>query len=121
MTEYAERSPIELGEYYTTHIMAMTAEELHDKSSIAAELAYRDKYIAELEEAIYEWREERDSVREEREQLKAENQRLRNALETAWERMDRARKILTDGKPSKHNNWGMLDTTLDRQALEKKI
>jgi len=49
MTEYAERSPRELGEYYTTHIMAMTAEELHDKSSIAAELAYRDKYIAELE------------------------------------------------------------------------
>jgi len=114
MTEYAERSPIELGEYYTTHIMAMTAEKLHDKSSIAAELAYRDKYIAELEEAIYEWREERDSVREEREQLKAENQRLRDAckqVEEWW--------LRDEMNSSGYGAPACLFAV--RQALEKKI
>jgi len=48
---YATRDIIDQGEFYTRHVMAMTAEGLHDKSSIAAELAHRDRYIAELERA----------------------------------------------------------------------
>ena len=48
---YATRDIIGQGEFYPRHVMAMTAEGLHDKSSIAAELAHRDRYIAELERA----------------------------------------------------------------------
>ena len=49
---YAERDVEALdkmGGYYMRHVMAMTAESLHSKSAIAAELAWRDKRIAELE------------------------------------------------------------------------
>lgn len=49
---YAERDIMQLdkaGNYYCKHLMAMTAEGLHSKSDIAAELAYRDSVIAELE------------------------------------------------------------------------
>jgi hypothetical protein len=33
---------------YSTHMLAMTAEDLHSKADIARELAYRDKQIAVL-------------------------------------------------------------------------
>jgi len=35
--------------YFSRHLMAMTAENLHSKGEIACELAYRDARIAELE------------------------------------------------------------------------
>jgi hypothetical protein len=38
--------------YFSRHLMAMTAEDLHSKGDIACELAYRDARIAELEEEI---------------------------------------------------------------------
>jgi hypothetical protein len=44
---YAERDHEELGEFYTRHVMAITAERLHDKSAIAGELAWRDSRIEE--------------------------------------------------------------------------
>lgn len=56
----------------------------------------------------------------ERDQLRLENERLLRALKDACERMDRARSILTGGNPTEHNNWGMLDTSADRKALEVK-
>lgn len=34
------------------HMMAMTSEDLHGKAAIAVELAYRDKQIAQLREAL---------------------------------------------------------------------
>ena len=46
---YARRDPIKQGNYYTDHIMAITAEGLHSKADIAKELAYRDMRIVELE------------------------------------------------------------------------
>ena len=52
---YAERDPEQLdkdGNHYCNHVMAMTAEGLHSKSAIAAELAQRDKRITQLEAAI---------------------------------------------------------------------
>lgn len=53
MSEYAERDAEALdaagGGLYCRHLNAMTAEGLHDKSDIAAELAFRDARIAELE------------------------------------------------------------------------
>lgn len=47
---YAERDAMALGKFYTAHVSAMTREKLFTKSDIAAELAYRDKIIAELKE-----------------------------------------------------------------------
>lgn len=35
--------------YYSMHVSAMTGEKLFEKSDIAAELAHRDKKIADLE------------------------------------------------------------------------
>src|SRR5690242_6906128 len=35
--------------YYSRHVSAMTTEKLHGKSDIAAELAWRDQRIAQLE------------------------------------------------------------------------
>lgn len=54
---------------------------------------------------------------EEVERLRAENAELREALEDAWERMDRARGIIYR---EVYNNWGMLDTSLARAALAKR-
>lgn len=48
MAEYAERDILKQGSHYMRHIAAMTAEELHDKSDIAAELAHRDMEIERL-------------------------------------------------------------------------
>ena len=50
MTEklYAERDVELQGQYYFDHIMAMTGEDLHSKSAIAAELAHRDIQIEAL-------------------------------------------------------------------------
>ena len=48
---YAERDIIaldEAGNYYFKHVMAMTSEQLHSKSDIAAELAHRDMLIDKL-------------------------------------------------------------------------
>ena len=41
----------------------------------------------------------------------------REALTLAFERMDRARNILTNGSPTRACNWGMLDTSDLRKAL----
>jgi hypothetical protein len=54
---YAERNPMaqdKAGNYYCKHIMAMTAEDLHIKSSIAMELAHRDMLIDELKSKLEE-------------------------------------------------------------------
>lgn len=47
--QYADRDIEALdktGNFYMCHILAMTDERLHDKSDIAAELAYRDMLIS---------------------------------------------------------------------------
>lgn len=49
---YAERDIEEQGQHYANHINAMTAESLHCKSSIAAELAHRDITIEQLRAEI---------------------------------------------------------------------
>ncbi len=59
---YASRDIIGLKKHYTNHVMAMTAERLHEKSDIAAELAFRDAQIEELKR-------ERDEARSEIERL----------------------------------------------------
>lgn len=54
-TQYAERDAMALdvaGGYYTKHVCAMTSEQLHSKGDIAAELAYRDFVIDDLNHAL---------------------------------------------------------------------
>ena len=46
---YAPRDPSTLEPHYSAHVSAMTTEGLHAKSLIAAELAWRDQRIAQLE------------------------------------------------------------------------
>lgn len=46
---YADRDLRALNQYYLRHIQAMTAEGLHSKADIAAELGYRDARIADIE------------------------------------------------------------------------
>ena len=51
-TLYGDRDPMQqdrFGNHYSKHVSAMTAEGLHSKSRIAAELAHRDIRIKELE------------------------------------------------------------------------
>ncbi|WP_339118899.1 hypothetical protein [Halomonas sp. BMC6] len=51
MAEYSQRDIMALdrqGNYYSRHLSAMTGEQLHDKSDIAAELAWRDAKIDQL-------------------------------------------------------------------------
>ena len=52
MSEYAKRAVMEIVAHYAKHVQAMTAEGLHEKSDIAAELAWRDMMIDELAEAL---------------------------------------------------------------------
>lgn len=49
---------------------------------------------------------------------KAELVALRRVVADVIERMDRARRILTNGAPSQLCNWGMLDTSDIRQVLD---
>ncbi|UIL51563.1 hypothetical protein LZU96_15195 [Pantoea agglomerans] len=57
---YSKRDLLEMdraGNHYGNHVMAMTAEQLHSKSDIAAELGWRDMQIAALEAKVkqLEW------------------------------------------------------------------
>ena len=53
MSEYRNYTALDELEFYGDHVSAMTFEELHSKSDIAAELAYRDEHIETLrQEAI---------------------------------------------------------------------
>lgn len=56
---YADRDICELDEkggFYFKHVLAMTAEGLHSKSNIAAELAHRDIRIKQLEDLLNDTR-----------------------------------------------------------------
>lgn len=48
MKLYAERDAIKQGQHYLRHVEVMTAEGLHSKADIAAELAHRDIEIERL-------------------------------------------------------------------------
>lgn len=61
---YAPRDTEALGSHYTAHLEAMTAEGLHDKSAIAAELAWRDQKLAAAETFKTEIIAERNSIRD---------------------------------------------------------
>lgn len=85
---YAERDVMALdreGGYYIRHVFAMTKYGLHDKSDIAAELAWRDQQIATLRAEIADMREELDATIEQRDLLSQEMLRLeKDAGRYAW-------------------------------------
>lgn len=99
MSEYGGHDPEELGDYYTKHVMAMTAEKLHHKGDIAVELAYRDKRIAELEDRYMTLTKQyaRDCDRIEHAlELEAENQRLKEKLKNSH-KIDPLNPLLNGG------------------------
>lgn len=50
MNEYRKgKDCVDLGQYYSKHVLAMTAENLHEKHEIAEELANRDLIIEQLQ------------------------------------------------------------------------
>lgn len=51
---YETRDIENLEPFYTQHVSAMTGEGLHDKSAIAAELAWRDMLINQLKRQMEE-------------------------------------------------------------------
>ena len=69
---YADRDIIQQGKHYTDHVRAMTAEGLHSKSDIAAELAHRDIQRDELLAALDKANAARIAAQTENESLKAE-------------------------------------------------
>ena len=78
---YAERD-IECldedGNFYFKHVMAMTAESLHGKSAIAAELGYRDLKIVELQARLEHAISQRDNALAQNAELVALVERLNN-------------------------------------------
>lgn len=55
---------MDLGEHYIRHIQAITTERLESKSSIAAQLAWRDKRLCEAVAEIARLRSRIDSLLE---------------------------------------------------------
>jgi len=92
MSEYAERDIIEQGYYYSRHTSAMTAEDLHRKSDIAAELAHRDMQIDQLKAANRDLQDWFDDARATAEQARARVARLFSAIvefqRLAWRALD---------------------------------
>lgn len=52
MKLYPEQNPMQLEPHFSRHMLAMTAEGLHDKAAIAEQLAYRDQQIEVLRAAV---------------------------------------------------------------------
>lgn len=82
MSEYEDRDIVAQGMFYIKHVSAMTAEKLHAKSDIAAELAYRDMRITELEAELTAIKAQAEDATEYvlaqiNAELRAENNRLR--------------------------------------------
>ena len=56
MSEYAKRAVMGIMAHYAKHVQAMTAEGLHEKSDIAAELAWRDAQLESCNTQLAELR-----------------------------------------------------------------
>ena len=54
LKQYAERDARAQGQWFITHMSAMTVEKLHSKSEIASELAHRDIQIEALQQEIHD-------------------------------------------------------------------
>ena len=83
MAEYPPVATLAVEPYYSRHVAAMTAEELHSKADIARQLAWRDQRIAALKDNF-------DAALAERDRLAAERDRLRDRVERLAAEADRA-------------------------------
>lgn len=92
-----DRDPIALGQGYCDHVMAMTAEGLHSKADIAAELAWRDQQINSLSSRLEHYEKNPDTkqwildelqLRKERNMLFEALGRANEALQADNERID---------------------------------
>ena len=74
MKLYEQRDIVAQGQKYIDHITAMTAEDLHSKADIAAELAHRDIENKTLLECC-------DGLWSDKQRLEANNEKLHEELE----------------------------------------
>lgn len=105
--QYAQRD-IESLDGYMTHVMAMTAEQLHSKSEIAAELAWRDSQIAALQQKL--------------DDLAAENAALKAAILKAKDELQE--HYDTDGVDSQDSEGNFMDACIrmcDAQSTIEKL
>jgi hypothetical protein len=86
---YADRDIMsdELSVHYCAHVRAMTSEGLHSKADIAAELAYRDWRIEELQREVDNLAAESLCFRDKTTELQRQNAELVYALTISHEHM----------------------------------
>jgi len=89
MSEYRKYGRLmSLGDHYLRHVSAMTTENLHDKGDIAAELAHRDKRIAELYAGLTQLQTECMNAGQALQSSREEAERLADLLKKAAEYID---------------------------------
>lgn len=85
---YAERDVIDQMQHYVNHVEAMTAEGLHSKSDIAAELAHRDIQIEELQRDVARWKNAHQVVMIERDSFKGQAEMNRDTIKEMQHQRD---------------------------------
>jgi len=109
---YADRDPSELEPWYSQHVNAMTAEGLHSKSDIAAELAHRDRQIRELMERIV-------TLEQQNEALASRLDSAENAMREVVSHLQRSERGSTHwaGCPDVHPVCKAIDMLVDALPL----
>jgi hypothetical protein len=121
---YADRDHRALGEHYYRHISAMTGEELHAKTAIAAELAWRDAQIEAVTRERDEARAEAASIlaelEEQKETAQAESDRWR---EIAYEELEATLTLMAIGGAGEEENFYDFATRVfkERDALRAEV
>jgi len=109
---YADRDPSKLEPWYSQHVNAMTAEGLHSKSDIAAELAHRDRQIRELMERIV-------TLEQQNEALASRLDSAENAMREVVSHLQRSERGSTHwaGCPDVHPVCKAIDMLVDALPL----
>ncbi|HEI6738535.1 TPA: hypothetical protein SJ142_003065 [Yersinia enterocolitica] len=81
--------------HYGVHIHAMTTEDLHSKSGIAVELAWRDLRIEQLIAQLEAAQKERDDLREKVNQADSEWHKMADRILSAGKRAETAEAALS--------------------------
>ncbi|HEN3241724.1 TPA: hypothetical protein ACGPOD_002509 [Yersinia enterocolitica] len=81
--------------HYGVHIHAMTTEDLHSKSGIAVELAWRDLRIEQLIAQLESAQKERDDLREKVNQADSEWHKMADRILSAGKRAEAAEAALS--------------------------
>lgn len=112
---YPEQDPESLEPFYTRHLQAMTAEGLHEKSDIAAQLAVRDQQLNMVLMANSSWAGTFERFNAEVESMRKLVERLRD--EDSWRNahrklMTKVAKLITSNAQCKAE-WASMKGDVD--------